>query len=666
VIRRSRALLAVLLLALAASAPAAGQERVRLWPGVTYERGVQFTPSGPVAISILAGPRPGGATTLAPVLSNDAVTGVETLSAMQRRLASTATTAGVNGDFWEWRTGRPSGVYLRETQIVHPPTGERSSAGITTDGTLDVRRVEFFGTWSGTGSRHPLGEVNQEPAANEASLFTSAWGSATPNVQGGVAAILFPFPAPVPNIDHAAPVVDVRRGGSVPIPLGGAVLVARGTAARQLQAEAAIGATATVRLIFRPDWAGVVDAIGGGPQIVRDGLPVFRAGEAFTDYQLARRHPRTAVGQRADGRIILVTVDGRQPGYSIGMTNFELAQTLVRLGAVTAMALDAGGSTTMAFDGKVLNSPSGGSERSISTALMFQYTGVYLPPPVPVVSPNGDGVAEKQKLVYKLVRPSTVTVSLIAPDGSTVYTETSSRHAGRFRLAFPPPPSPPAPPPPPPAPPPTPPPTPPPPTEPTPPPPTEPTPPPPPTEPPPTPPPPVEPPAPPAPPAPPPPPPPPSPASARVRTVQALPDPGPPLDGRWVLRVDAIDETGQSSSMSQRFTVNTTLGFLRTTPRRLYLPSQGRPFEISWRLGRPARVAVRVEAADGTVVKRFPFRRYRQGPAAIVWNGLGKGRVAVRGGAYVVRVVARNALGTTELTRRFGVQRIAGGRRLPG
>ncbi|HEY7729659.1 MAG TPA: hypothetical protein VH950_02040, partial [Gaiellaceae bacterium] len=59
-------------------------------------------------------------------------------------------------------------------------------------------------------------------------------------------------------------------------------------------------------------------------------------------------------------------------------------------------------------------------------------------------------------------------------------------------------------------------------------------------------------------------------------------------------------------------------------------------------------------------------RRYRQGPAAIVWNGLGKGRVAVRGGAYVVRVVARNALGTTELTRRFGVQRIAGGRRLPG
>jgi hypothetical protein len=115
--------------------------------------------------------------------------------------------------------------------------------------------------------------------------------------------------------------------------------------------------------------------------------------------------------------------------------------------------------------------------------------------------------------------------------------------------------------------------------------------------------------------------------------------------------------------MSRRFFVNTTLGFLRTAPKRLYLPPQGRPFEISWRMGRPARVGVRIEARDGTVVKTFPFRRYARGPAAIVWNGLGKSRVALAGGAYTIHVVARNALGTTELTRRFGIQRIAGPRR---
>ena len=71
------------------------------------------------------------------------------------------------------------------------------------------------------------------------------------------------------------------------------------------------------------------------------------------------------------------------------------------------MALDSGGSTTMAFDGTLLNRPSE-PERPISTALLFQYTGVFVQPAVAVVSPDGDGVADQQSLRYKLVRPSTV------------------------------------------------------------------------------------------------------------------------------------------------------------------------------------------------------------------------------------------------------------------
>ena len=92
-----------------------------------------------------------------------------------------------------------------------------------------------------------------------------------------------------------------------------------------------------------------MDAVGGGPLIVQNGQPIFRALEMFTSSQLSLRAPRTAIGQRADGRIIFAAVDGRQPGYSTGMTNFEMAQTMVRLGAVTASALDSGGSTTLAL-----------------------------------------------------------------------------------------------------------------------------------------------------------------------------------------------------------------------------------------------------------------------------------------------------------------------------
>ena len=69
---------------------------------------------------------------------------------------------------------------------------------------------------------------------------------------------------------------------------------------------------------------------------MRNGKPVFRTREDFTTDQLAARDARAGVGQLADGRIVLVAVDGGQPGYSVGMTTYELAQTMVRLGAVTA------------------------------------------------------------------------------------------------------------------------------------------------------------------------------------------------------------------------------------------------------------------------------------------------------------------------------------------
>ncbi len=432
-----RRLLATGLFALVLAAPAAAQPRI-LWPGVTFDTGVQFTPNGPVAINILSGPRPGGTTTLAPSLSNDTLTGRETLTAIERRTAPQITSAGINGDFFAFATGLPSGVLMQDGQVMSPPSAYRASAGVTSDGTLDVRRVTLSGTWQGAGEKRTLNQFNKPLEGNGIALYTQVWGTATPPKPGAVSAILFPFPAATPNTDLQAPVVELRTGGAaVPIPPGGAVLVAVGAAAAALTAEAPVGQIVTTQLNLKPDWPDIVSAIGGGPQIVRDGAPIFRAGEIFTTSQLGPRAPRSAVGQFADGKMILVTVDGRQPGYSVGMTNFELAQALVRLGAVTGMALDSGGSATMAFDGALLNRPSE-PERPISTALLFQYTGVFVQPAVAIVSPDGDGVADKQTLRYKIVRPSTVEVKLLRPDGTVGYQASVTRQPGRYAVPFPP------------------------------------------------------------------------------------------------------------------------------------------------------------------------------------------------------------------------------------
>jgi len=563
----------------------------QLFAGVTYETGVQFTPHGPVAIRIIRGPRPVGLYRLRPTLSNESVLGRETVSSMQRRLATQATMVGVNGDLSRFADGKPSGILLRDGILVSPPNAGRSSAGITLDGMLDVRRISFFGTWRGTGQRRALNEFNEPPGPNGIALFTSDWGAATPRIAASFAVTLSPYPSALPNADLSAPVTNVALNGPVPLSPGTAVLVARGNAATNLQAEATLGTTVTSRLILQPGWETVADAIGGGPVLVRNGKPVYRANEAFTTSQLAPRHPRTAVGQLPDGRILFVVVDGRQSGYSVGMTTFEMAQTMVRLGAVRAMQLDGGGSSTLAFDGAVLNRPSDGRERPISTALMLQYFGAYASPPaVSVYSPNGDGVDEQQALEFKVVRPSSVTVTLTAPDGTVGFQETAAREPGTYEVAFPPPPPPPE-------------------GEPAPPEPTE---------------------------------------------------PLPPAEGRWKLTVAATDDQGFASTATQRFAVNSTLGFLRLEPVRLFLPPGGRSATIRWAQAKAARVKVTLETLDGIVLRILALRRLEPGDQAAVWDGrLRDGKLAA-GGRYAVRVAASNELGVVTLEQQLTVRRIAG------
>ncbi len=412
-------MIAAALAALVLAPSSLAQARL-LMPGVSYERDVDFTPHGPVVVHVLRGPRPVGLYALKPILSNDAIVGREKVTQMQRRVSTSATVAGINGDLFNWNVGFPSGMLLMNGVLASPPNADRSSTGIAADGTLRVDRVRFAGTWQGTGQRRPL-LLNKEPAPGGVVLYTPAWGPTTPASTETVELVLTPFPAAQPLRDLVGTVAQGKQGGGTPIPPGGAVLVGRGaTGAGKIASEAPVGSNVTVRLTLTPDWSGLVDAIGGGPVLVRDGRPVFRSNEGFTVDQLVPRQPRGAVGQTQDGRLILVTVDGRRPGFSVGMTNFELALLLMRLGAWTGAAVDGGGSATMAFEGALLSRPSDPTgERPIAESLSLFYYGVHAPElPVDVVSPNGDNVNERQTLAYKIVRPSTVNARLIAPDGS--------------------------------------------------------------------------------------------------------------------------------------------------------------------------------------------------------------------------------------------------------
>ena len=415
--------------------PATAGAATTLVPGVTYNRLTHMIRGQPVVLHVVRAPRHGGLHQLRPVLSHDNVLGRQTVPSMQRGLRPWSTAVGVNGDYFNTASGSPSGAFLRDGVLSARPNLRRSALAIAFDGRLLVERFRFAGSWkAGANEAHPLRELNRvidKPPG--VSLFTRDYGGPTPRVRGAVELVLAGFPRTLLNGWLRGRVTAIRRNGGSWVPPGGAILQARGFWRRTMRREAPIGTRVTVRLQMVGLPSDSADAIGGGPVLVRNGTPVRQADELFTLSQLVPRHPRTAVGQLADGRIILVVADGRSR-RSLGLSNSDMARTMAGLGAVTAMGFDGGGSTTLSFDGRVLNRPSDGRARAVSNGLMLQYYGIYTPRlPRSVLTPNRDGVSDTMVATAKVVRRSSVVLSLLRPNGTVAWRFRGVRDRGVLR-----------------------------------------------------------------------------------------------------------------------------------------------------------------------------------------------------------------------------------------
>jgi flagellar hook assembly protein FlgD len=432
---------AVVSVAASAATGRSSQESVStslLMPGVTYTREVDFTSRGPIVLDVVTAPKPDGKLySLAPALSNDSLTGQETLTRLESRVAAGATTLAVDGDYFDRATGAPSGILMQNGVLESGPAAGRSSLGITSSGTLTTARVSLAGIWQGSGQRRPL-LLNMPAGKGRFTLYTPAYGPATPRESGVAEAVIGTLPPARPGTTLAGTVTRATGGGPTPIPRGGAVLVARGAASTaELKAEAPVGQQIEAMLSLSPDWEGLPSAIGGGPLLVRNGRPIFHANESFDAGRLNSRQPRGAIGQLPDGRIVLVTVEGTKPAYSIGMSSYELAVELSRLGVTTAFGLGAGPAAGIAFDGNLLTRPSAGIQGKVSDALVLSYSGVYAAPPsAAVLSPNGDGVGDTETLSYRVARPSHVVVELAGPGGARVTLANGAEPPGLHTLQW--------------------------------------------------------------------------------------------------------------------------------------------------------------------------------------------------------------------------------------
>lgn len=271
--------------------------------------------------------------------------------------------AATNGGFFAV-SGDPLGCLMIAGEVISEPDPLRSCAGITREGTLVFDRVAgellvIAGEASGR-----IDGINRERRADELILYRPLYEGATRTNNFGIEAVV---------VNGVVTQVRDQRGNT-PIPRDGLVLSGHGRARqwilRSLQPGAPVVVhTELVSVSGDARWQQVIHAVGGGPRLLHAGQ--FVGGEGFLPSFTDRRHPRTALGVLDDGRIVLLVVDGRQPTHSLGMTLFELAVALRRLGAVEAINLDGGGSSTLVVGGRLVNLPSDETgERPVADALV--------------------------------------------------------------------------------------------------------------------------------------------------------------------------------------------------------------------------------------------------------------------------------------------------------
>lgn len=290
-------------------------------------------------------------------LAQDRVFGSEHVSGMAERYGAIA---AINGAFFA-SDGRPLGAIMIDGDLISEPYANRTALG------LGKNKLVMEGlSWQGDVSYQAepfakLTGINRPRLQDELIVYTPAYGSQTRTND---------FGQEVTIIDGVVTAVTI--GNSV-IPANGVVLSGHGVH-KALLASLALGDQLEIKIALTPDWqqAGIEQIIGGGPRLVRDGqIEITGEAELFRPDITQGRAPRTALGITEDGKLLLVTVNGRQPNISVGMSLVELANLLLELGAVQAMNLDGGGSTTMVIRNLVLNLPSDGKERPVSNSIII-------------------------------------------------------------------------------------------------------------------------------------------------------------------------------------------------------------------------------------------------------------------------------------------------------
>lgn len=307
-------------------------------------------------------------------LAHDGVDGgTQTTSTICR--TTSGCVAAVNGDLFDLTNpGQPDpgdevGGIIQNCVLLHTPEIPHPQADL--DGPSVTKNLTWSSAVNVNGVSVPITAINQELPMSYVGvhlpltgtlLFTPPYGLQTPSATGWVTYEFTPVNAtPSPTtINTTTELTFVAQTTNAVSVAPGTVDIAAGTGSplATLQAGDTVALTTT-------STAGC-DNIGGHSILLNDGViePIAPA-----DAYLLEPYARTVIGWTASGETIIMTVDGKDDVS--GATAYQLDYFLQSLNVVTALDLDGGNSTTFFAQGRVLNKPSRGGQRPVSTSLLI-------------------------------------------------------------------------------------------------------------------------------------------------------------------------------------------------------------------------------------------------------------------------------------------------------
>jgi hypothetical protein len=283
--------------------------------------------------------------------------------------------AAINGDFTV-DPGRPLHPFAEDGALKELGLQNGASFAISQDEAqtfIDTQKVTVKGRNMTAKRFFPVvGWNTGNPTGGEVVAFTPYGGSAEQPPSHACSARLMPAGKMKFGQGGMGLARDYKVARRVCAPAAmamraGSVVVSSNTSGNGATAIKQMKKRQVVRLTWSFGWPGVMDSIGGMPQLVRNGKNIAHTCSSY----FCSKNPRTAMGVKADGTILLVTVDGRKSS-SVGMSLIQLGKYMIDLGAENAVNLDGGGGAAMwiAGDG-VVNDPSDRSgERAVTNAVL--------------------------------------------------------------------------------------------------------------------------------------------------------------------------------------------------------------------------------------------------------------------------------------------------------